>query len=388
MRRPLALLAALLAPCAAAIPTGGCNNQAGPSDAGPDATIIPGGDSGNEDAESDGSGVLTSTMRLANMSPDLGPVDFCWRVTGSTSFAGPVLATPLDAGPPASGTDASDASADADASTDASATEDASEDAMQDAVPEGASEDAIADAADDALDAEAPSADASEDAADTGEPPGEAGGIPLQVSFGAMTAFVQLPVIGTLDLALVPPGQLSCNAPAFIGRVTLDPDKPATVAIMGLLGADAGSASALTMRSFTDEPASAGAASVRVVHAALGWPGGDGPAPPLAVQAGNALLVAQVDPADVPGPSTSPPVDALGYATAPAFDAPAPIELFTLDDASPRTWSTPFFPLGLLPGTTTTAFIVTLAQGALGIAWCGSAQSVELPGTCVMQAAK
>src|ERR1700722_1615201 len=192
MRRPLALLAALLAPCAAAIPTGGCNNQAGPSDASPDATIIPGGDSGNEDAESDGGGVLTSTMRLANMSPDLGPVDFCWRVTGSTSFAGPVIATPLDGGPPASGTDASDASADADASPDASALEDASDDAREeDAIPEAASEDAIADATDDALDAEAASVDASEDASDASEAPGDAGGVPLQVSFGAMTAFVQ-----------------------------------------------------------------------------------------------------------------------------------------------------------------------------------------------------
>jgi hypothetical protein len=384
MRRSLALLAVLLTPCAAAIPAGGCTNQGASADAGSDGTIVmAGGDSGSEDAESDGSGVLSSTMRLANMSPDLGPVDFCWRVAGSGSFTGPVIATPLDAGVGPGPQDASEAG---DATVDAESLDASSDEPAEDDAPDGAVEGEGDSESDASLDAAGPSPDA-------GETTGDAttsvdAGVPLQVAFGAMTAFVELPAIGTLDIALVSPGQLSCNDPAFIGHVTLDPGTPATVAVMGLLGADAGSAAAIVMKSFTDEPTSALGIQVRFVHAALGWPGGDGPAPPLAVRAGSALLVPELDPTEVPAPSVSPSIDSLGYVTAPTFDAPAPIELSSLGDASPRTWTTPFFSLGLVPGTSHTAFVVSLGQGALGIAWCGGSQSVELPGSCVLQPAR
>jgi hypothetical protein len=391
MRRSLALLAALLAPCAAAIPAGGCNNQGAAADAGGDGTIVTaGGDSGNEDAEADGGGVLSSTMRLANMSPDLGPVDFCWRVAGSGSFTGPVIATPLDGGIGPGLQDASDAG---DAAVEAESldagspeAEEDAEDAPPDEAVEGES-DASSDASvDGSVDAVAPSTDAGEATGDATAP--VEAGVPVQVAFGAMTAYVELPAIGTIDIALVSPGQLSCSVPAFVGHVTLDPGKPATVAVMGLLGVDAGAASALVMRSFTDEPTSAQGIQVRFIHAALGWPGSDEPAPPLAVQAGSALLVPELDPTEVAAPSASPAIDSLGYATAPTFDAPAPIELSSLGDASPRTWTTPFFSLGLVPGTSHTAFVVSLGQGALGIAWCGGPQSVELPGSCIVQPAR
>jgi hypothetical protein len=384
MRRSLALLAALLAPCAAAIPAGGCTNQGAAADAGGDGTVVmAGGDSSTEDAESDGSGVLSSTMRLANMSPDLGPVDFCWRVAGSGSFTGPVIATPLDAGVGAGPQDAAEAG---EAGVEAESPDATSEDAAEDAAPDGPVEGAVDSASDASLETAAPSPDGGETT--DGATVSVEAGVPVQVAFGAMTAFVELPAIGTLDIALVSPGQLSCNGPAFIGHVTLDPGTPATVAVMGLLGADAGSASALVMKSFTEEPTSAQGVQVRFVHAALGWPGGDGPAPPLAVQAGSALLVPELDPTDVPAPSVSPPIDSLGYVTAPTFDAPAPLELSSLGDASPRTWTTSFFSLGLVPGTSHTAFVVSLGQGALGIAWCGGSQSVELPGSCVLQPAR
>ncbi len=388
MRRSLALLAALLVPCAAAIPAGGCNNQGAAADAGGDGTIVmAGGDSGSEDAEGDGSGVLSSTMRLANMSPDLGPVDFCWRVAGSGSFTGPVIATPLDAGMGTGPQDASDAG---DAAVEAESLDAGSEEAAEDASPDEAVEgeaDASSDASSDAsVDALAPSTDGGETSFDATA--SVEAGVPVQVAFGAMTAFVELPAIGTLDIALVSPGQLSCNVPAFVGHVTLDPGKPATVAVMGLHGVDAGAASALVMRSFTDEPTSAEGIQVRFVHAALGWPGSDDPAPPLAVQAGSALLVPELDPTEIAAPSASPAIDSLGYASAPTFDAPAPIELLSLGDASPRTWTTAFFSLGLVPGTSHTAFVISLGQGALGIAWCGGPQSVELPGSCIVQPAR
>lgn len=378
------MLAALLAPCAAAIPAGGCTNQGASADSGVDGTlVITGGDSGSEDAEVDGSGVLTSTMRLANMSPDLGPVDFCWRVAGSGSFTGPVIATPLDAGTPGSSLDAAEGG---DATVDADGGDGPTEEAEEEAPPDGALEGEADSATEASLDAATPSPDAGEPAADAAE--SVEAGVPVQVAFGAMTAFVQLPAIGTLDIALVSPGQLSCNSPAFIGHVTLDAEKPATVAVMGLIGVDAGAASAFVMKSFTDEPTTAQGVQVRFIHAALGWPGSGEPAPPLAVQAGSALLVPELDPAEIAAPSESPPIDSLGYATAPAFDAPAPIELFSLGDASPRTWTTSFFSLGLVPGTSHTAFVVNLAQGALGIAWCADSQSVELPGSCVVQPAR
>jgi hypothetical protein len=86
--------------------------------------------------------------------------------------------------------------------------------------------------------------------------------------------------------------------------------------------------------------------------------------------------------------STSPDVDALGYVTAPIVTSPAPVELFTLDDAAPHTWSTPFFTLGLLQGVSVTAFIVDLGHGALGVSWCGAAQAGEGPGSCVLEPAR
>jgi hypothetical protein len=386
MRRSLALLAALAVPCAAALPTGGCSNQASPADASTDGTyVFPGPDSGNEDAETDGGTDLVSTMRLANMSPDLGAVDFCWRVTGASSFTGPVIMGSLDAG--TVGPAPQDASEGGDAVADAGGAEGGAEggsvDAAEEPTAEGGGEDAASDAA-----ADATPADASDGASgEGGEATGEAG-VPVQVSFGAMTAFVQLPAIGTLDIALVRPDQLSCDSPTFVGHVTFDPGKSATVAIMGLLAADGGSESALVMKSFTDEPANARTAEVRFIHAALGWPGGDGPAPPLAVQVASSLLASEIDPAQVATTSTSAVVDSLGYASAPVFGSPAPIELFSLGDAATHTWTTPFFPLGLLPGTTHTAFVVSLGEGALGVAWCGGAQSGALPGSCVLERAR
>jgi len=77
--------------------------------------IVPGGDGGasDEGGDADAAPEDETTMRLAHASPDLGPIDFCWRPAGAASFTGPVLGggTLPEAGPPSSdaGGDAGDA---------------------------------------------------------------------------------------------------------------------------------------------------------------------------------------------------------------------------------------------------------------------------------------
>jgi hypothetical protein len=366
-------------PCAAAFPAGGCTNQGAPADASADLTFVtPGGDSGAEDAESDGGPTLTSTMRLANMSPDLGQVDFCWRVTGSSTFVGPVIATSLDAGVDVSTPDAAVGEAgDASSSHPVDAAE---EEASSDGDVEGSME---ASAGIDALAGDDGGGDAAADAETGATAPS---GVPVQVAFGQMTGFVSIPAIGTLDIALVSPNQLSCNDPAFIGRVTLDPGKNATVVVMGLSTPEAGPGSGLVMKSFTDEPADPATARVRLVHAALGWPGEDAPTPALAVTLAGQVTV-DLAPTDTPVASTSPLVDALGYVVAPTFAGPAPVSLSTLGDAGTHTWTTDFFQLDLQPGASLSAFVVSQAGGALGLVWC-DAQSVVVPGACVLELAR
>jgi hypothetical protein len=386
MRRSLVLLAALAVPCAATVPASGCSSQGGSADASTDGTtVLPGPDGASEDAESDGGSALSSTMRLANMSPDLGPVDFCWRVAGASTFTGPVIMGSLDAGTMGPPPQDAASDADADAAVEGSGPDAAGVlDAAGEASAEDGGDDAIAsDSAEGAADGDAGGGETTDATTGAAE-----AGVPVQVSFGAMTQFVQLPAIGTLDIALVRPDQLSCDSPAFVGHITLDPGKNATVAVMGLLGADGGGESALVMRSFTDEPADEQNPRVRFIHAALGWPGRDGPAPSLAVQAGSALLVPEIDPGQIATTSAAAGIDSLGYVTTPVFSSPAPVELFTLADAAPQTWTTPFFALGLQAGTSVTAFIVSSGGGALGIAWCGGSQSGELPGSCVLEPAR
>lgn len=387
MRRSLALFAAVITPAVAALSMDGCANLGSAADASADGTIVlPGPDAGGDDAEGEGGAAITTTLRLANMSPDLGPVDFCWRVTGSGSFTGPVLGGLTDGGGAAPAGDAA-----ADGSEDAAGMG-ASGEASSDDAREAASDAETGAIADDAT----AQKDASDDGApaprDSAAPDGATShdaGSPVQVAFGSISPFEVLPVAGTLDLALIAPNQLSCGQPRFVGQVTLDPGKITTVAVMGLLEADAGAESALQMKAFTDEPIGGQGAQLRFIHAALGWrgpPGGEGPAPALSVEVAGVLVVPALAPTEVAAPSTAPPIDPLGYADVPPVPAFAPIELFTQGDAAPHTWTTPFFEPGLLPGTTHTAFVVSLGAGALGIAWCGVAQLGALPPCAVWRA--
>jgi len=379
MRRSFAAL--LLLTSAAA---GGCSNQGAAADASADYRgVQPGPEAGGGDAEPEGGPEISTTLRLANMSPDLGQVDFCWRVAGASAFTGPVDVTPPDAGTGAGDAGLADAGGDgggeageasSDAAPDGSVTDAPAEtaaDAMSDALA-----DAIVDGAIDAtLDAPA-EPDAEADAATEGGPVGP----PVQVGFAAVSPQVQLPAAGTLDLALVAPNQLSCGKPLFIGRVTLDAGKSYTVTILGLAAVEAGP-SALSMAAFTDEMPAAQTALVRFIHAALGADGTP-PAPSLSVRMGQTVLAPEVDPASVTSPSTTPPVDSLGYATVSPLTAAAPFEIDTLGDGATRIWDTGFVSPDVRAGSAHTGFIVSLPQDALGLVWCGDVASIASASSC------
>lgn len=342
---------------------------------------MPASEAGGDDGGGDAQGGTQTTLRLANMSPDLGAVDFCWRVSGSATFTGPVLGGSLDGGTPL-GAEYEEAGASDAATPDASTGEDAADatEPMDATIEAGAAgEGGAADATTDGeTPADAGDASTSSDAAlpdaAVPQPP---------VGFASMSAAVTLAASGTLDIALVAAGRLSCGSPLAVGTVTLDAGKISTVAVMGLATADAGSDSALSIVGFTDELTDASVAKVRLIHAALGWPDAiSTPAPALSVRAGPVVLAPEVDPRHATTPATMPPVDPLGFASVMPVSGETVLTLSALDDGgTARAWSTGFFGIDVLPGTVHTGFVVSLRAGALGVAWCGVGPTVGVP-TC------
>lgn len=367
MRRIFVVLLVPAAVASAALAPGCSSSDNGAADASIDGfgVIVGGGDGGGDgggQAGGDGGvGGVQTTMRLAHASPDLGPVDFCWRKTGSQAFTGPVLTggpQPGDAG------DAGSAEA-APGALDAGAG-DAT--AIDVAVPEAAT-------ADDGA--------AGGDGDATGGD-GEAGGpaVPGALVFGAMTAAVQLPAAGTFDVALVTPGQSSCYPSRLAGQVTLSASKSVTAVIMGLAAPDAGPSSALAIVPFTDAALDPQRARVRLIHAALGS-STEGPSPPFSVRAGTTLLAAEVDPMKATTASTAPSVDSLGYATVQPLDAPTVLWLTSIGDPQATTWSSQPDPdLHVQVGTAHTGILVSLDQGALGVVWCSDAPTTSTPASC------
>jgi hypothetical protein len=355
---------------AQAMLVGACSSHdEGPSDASPDyfGVTTPPGDGAPADGGSDAAPSATATMRLAHMVPDLGPLDFCWRASGSATFTGPMLHAALDAGPDAgdASLDGSPTDADADAGDDAAGLADAGADATVDA-----------DAANGAADA-AP-ADAAIDAAPVDAAAPDGGGTPA-LDFGEITPDETLPGGGTFDLALVAAGASTCAQPLVVQAVTLDAGKRATVVAMGLAARDAGSSAALSLAAFTDDVAIDPAhARVRMIHAALGAPDGSAGAPPLEVSlvAGSAAIpvAAELDPRRATTPSAQDPsVDALGYAALDPIASPAAIRLTAVGDAGAgATWTTALVgDLDTGAGTVHSAFVVSRPAGALGVVWCG-----------------
>jgi hypothetical protein len=353
MRRIFAVLLPAAAVGAIAV-AGGCStNGNGAADASIDGfgVITPPGEGGGGESGSDGPSPVGARMRLAHASPDLGPTDFCWRLAGAASFTGPVLSA---SGPP---------------------------------VDSGSSDAAWLDADAGGLDGEASSTgdDASPVDGAGGAESGSEGGTPGALTFGEMTADVQLSTSGTFDIALVAPGTSSCHQAHTVGQVTIDAGKRATAVLMGLAAVDAGP-SMLTVVGFTDSNTDPQNARVRFIHAALGSHT-DGPLPALSVHAGQTTLAPEVEPGKATSAATAPAVDAQGYADVPEVTATTALQIVALGDGGPAQWATQPWSLGVRLGSVHTGILASQDQGGIAVIWCGDALVAGGLAACVVLSA-
>ncbi len=280
------------------------------SDAGLDVTVFPPGDATLEDAPRDSTSPIRSRFRVAHVSSDLGPIDFCYRRAGTTSYLGPILAgaaTPsIDGG--------RDATASNDAATDAAA---------------------------------APS---------------------YGLSFGSITDYVDVNGSGVYELVIVAAGDLGCSRPRALGSVSIDAGKESTVVIMGLFRADVTSSSALSIVRFVDDRSTSLASRTRFIHAALGA-SNIAAAGPLSVftQAGptTTVVASSIAPKQT-APSSSGPtsIDSLGYASLPSSSDPVAIKLLgDTDGGAARATSAALL---FTPYSVRTVFITSSETDALG----------------------
>ena len=315
----------------------------------PDAAVGP------SDAQSP-----ATTMRLAHVAPDLGPVDFCYRMAKTSSYEGPVLGGGLGASTP-----------------DAGATDDSGGAAGGDASGSDASDGSVADAA----------------VTDSGA--GDIDGGSPSVGYRSVSRYLTLEASGPLTIALIAPGATSCASPLFTADVTLDPGKLSTVAIVGILRADAGDAP-LALVAFTDDRATTAAvARVRMIHGALGIPGGRQAAGALAVRASSAQTVTiadQLEPRKAGAPSAAVPVDSLGYATIAPVPSPAQLAVGAAamkgpatTDAASDSWVSQPGALDLRGGSLHTGFVLTGdAQRPFEVLWCTDTSTSGDRTTCVL----
>jgi hypothetical protein len=325
---------------------GSGSNKTDDGDGGPGS--LPDAAVGPSDAQS-----AATTMRLAHLAPDLGAVDFCYRMAKTSSFEGPVLGGGL-------GGMTNDAGTDADAGEAGSIVGD--------------------------LDA---------GIADAGVDDGGADGGAASVGYRTVSRYLTLDASGPLTIALIAPGATSCATPLFTADVTLDPGKLSTVAIVGLSGADAGDA-ALALVAFTDDRATTPAmARVRMIHAALGMPGGRAAAGALSVRASSSQTVTiadHVDPKKAGAPSATVPVDSLGYATLAPVPSPAQLAVGAAAMAGPATtdaasdsWVSQPNELDLNGSSLHTGFVLTgQEQQPFEVLWCTDTSTSGDRTTCVL----
>jgi hypothetical protein len=281
-------------------------------------------------------------VRIAQLSPDLGAIDLCYRPTGTTSWTGPIFATlhpPLDAGPVndgGGGAGGGDAGGGDAGPEDAAASYDAS-----------------------AMDAGAPY-----DA-----------GAPIGVAFESVSTYVALAGSGTFDVAVVASGSVSCATPEALDRVTLTPAEQATLVVMGSAALDASAADALQVLAFEDDSSvDPTSARLRFIHAGLGTSASPAiPAVSVALvfsDQTSVAVAADVEPGQAASASSTPPVvDSLGYTTLSAASAPASIVLRTSDDAGAAMWLTSAAPLALTTSSLHTAFIYDAAR-SVAVLYC------------------
>lgn len=284
------------------------------------------------------SGAPATTMRLAHVAQELGPVDFCYRTARSTSFEGPVLGGGL-------GTNKKDA---------------------------GAGDGGEAGTGDDP-DAGLPSGDD-----DAGDDAGADAGAP-SVGYRTVSRYLTLGASGPLTIALVAPGATSCATQLFVADVTLDPGKLSTVAILGRPDHDGGDARLALVAFIDDRMTVPEKARVRMIHAALGNGAGRSPAGALAVRASGAQtipLADRVEPKHAASPSASVPVDSLGYATIAPLPSPAQLAVGAADgtappdDASVDSWVSEAGDLDLRGGSLHTGFVLSGEQEPYEVLWC------------------
>jgi hypothetical protein len=320
----------------------GNGDDGGPSSL-PDAAV------GSADA-----GTPTATMRLAHLAADLGPVDFCYRAAKASSFAGPVLGGGL--GAPKRDAGASDSGADA----------------------SGDGGDPLDGGALDAAGALDASADAGAAA----------------IEFLTVSRYLTLDAAGPLTIALVAPGSTSCTSPLLSADVTLDPGKLATVAIIGHLSDDGGAGSLGLVAFIDDRTVAPTTARVRMINAALGAAGADAaPDAPnaLAVRAVGAqtlTLAERVEPRRAGSPSSTVPVDSLGYATVAPVPSPARLAVGaaadTKSDAAIDAWVSEAGELGLVGSSLHTGFVLTGSVGSYEVLWCTDTSTSGDHTTCAL----
>jgi len=317
---------------------GGTDGDGGPSGL-PDAAVGP----------TDAAAPAT-TMRLAHLAEDLGPVDFCYRMAKTSSFEGPVLGGGLGGLKPG----------------DAGSVEGG------DASPGG-----------DPL-------DAGDDGGGTDEA-GADGGAP-RVGYRTVSRYLTLAASGPLTIALVAPGSTSCATPLFTADVTLDPGKLSTVAIAGRTGADGGTG-ALALVAFIDDRMTVPAkARVRMVHAALGTET-RAPAGPLSVRASGSqtvTLAESIEPKKTASPSATVPVDSLGYATIEPVPSPARLAVGAAaspmpSDASSDSWVSQPGSLDLRGGSLHTGFVLSGGEDQpFEVLWCTDTSTTGDATTCAL----
>ena len=290
-----------------------------------------------------------TTMRLAHVAEDLGPVDFCYRMAKTSSFEGPVLGRGLGGLEPsdAGHTDGGDAS------------------------PAGDAPDAGDDAA----------------AGDAGADGGTA-----RVGYRTVSRYLTLAASGPLTIALVAPGSTSCATPLFTADVTLDPGKLSTVAIVGRKAADAGDG-ALALVAFIDDRMTVPAkARVRMIHAALGTET-RAPAGALSVRASGfqtVTLAESLEPKKAASPSAKVPVDSLGYATTEPVPSPAQLAVGAAaspmaSDASSGSWVSQAGSLDLRGGSLHTGFVLSGGdEQPFEVLWCTDTSTTGDVTTCAL----
>lgn len=300
---------------------GGNGGSDGGASTGPEAGI------GKSDA-----GAVATTMRLAHVAADLGPVDFCYRTVKSTAFEGPVLGGGI-------GDPKRDGGVDGGVDGGAGAPDDAGVDA---------------------------------DGSDAGAP---------SVGYRTVSRYLTLEASGPLTIALVAPGATSCATPLFTADVTLDPGKLATVAIVGLGANDGGKGDRGLVAFIDDRTTTANKARVRMVNAAFGsatMPTAPTEGATLAVRAVGAqtlTLAERVEPKKAGSPSASVPVDSLGYATIDPLPSPAQLAVGaaadTTADAGVDSWVSTAAELGLHGSSLHTGFVLTgEGQKPFEVLWC------------------